>query len=95
MGAIAGLLVDTSYLNVGHGIGFFLGLGIGAVTAIGFFGDALEWRSAILDSHKLASAFVALLKIAIIALELGASSNCAATKIASGILGHKISCDLS
>src|SRR3989344_5048052 len=68
---------------------------IGAVAPIGFFGDALERRSAILDAHKLASALVALLVVAIGALKLGTGCNCAATKVVAGILGHKCSCDLS
>lgn len=95
VGVITRLLVDAGNLNVSHGRGFFLGLRIGAVAAIGFFGDALKRRSAILDAHKLTSALVALLIVAIIALELGAGGDCAATKVASGILGHKCSCDLS
>ena len=64
------------------------GLRVFRIPSIRFFGHTLVWAWRLLHWHKVASALVALLIMAVRTLKLGSSSHRSSSEVISGILGH-------
>lgn len=68
-------------------------LTVWCVPTIRFLGYAFEGLAIILDAHEVACAFIALLKMSVRPLELGAPTDCALAIAFAGIRSHVILTD--